>query len=417
MKQRWLEAGKNLLIVLLLCSAALLTLYITNPGPFAQLPGVRRVAAALGSAPQTLPQLETRQAAAVEAVRPTVLSVSTENGRVTAQYDTAASDAMYEALGRFLGEALGTAQEAAACPRTQWTAALSGPGLFYGFPGTVSLSALADWLDADGSRLSGQARAFAVYPEDEAVSLLIFTAADCFRCSTQVSAEALAQALEGYGADGSLFAFEGAADFPQLAGLDPLCLICMGSPAVPAVTAQSSLNVERTAVRLGFNPYNGTSYTTTDGQRVFSESGSRLVISGSRLTYSPTALSAPSGSDTDLIETARSLLEELVGGDVGAGRLYLTDVSHAGNQTTLTFSYLVWGIPVELSGGCGASALFTGQSLTTLQAEGVTFTLGDTMQSMMPALQAAALAGSGARLELAYLQAGDSLQCGWQSVN
>ena len=251
--RRLLELGKDLLILALLGLAVVLTLYIILPGPMFQFLN--------GEQSFLHPQASTAalsllQPEAQEAVRPNLVSVQSENGRTTWQYSFQETDAAYESLGRWLGEALGTSGEAEPVSQEAWLEALSSPGVYYRFPGSVPLRALADWLGAEFSRgLGGQtASAFAVSAVGDQVFLSYQAGEETYRCSTQLSPDALLLALETYGSDGSLFAFEGADVYPQLAAMDPCTLVPLAAVSVPVVQMQSQLSTEDVAVVFGFNP-------------------------------------------------------------------------------------------------------------------------------------------------------------------
>ena len=416
--RRLLELGKDLAILALLGLAVALALYIILPGPMFQLLNGTK---SLLHPQASTAALRLQQPEAQEAVRPNLVSVQGENGRTTWQYSFLETDAAYESLGRWLGEALGTSGEAEPITLDAWLEALASPGVYYRFPGSVPLRALADWLGAEFSGgISGTmtASAFAVSVIGERVLLSYQAGADYVRCDTQLSPEALLGALETYGSDGSLFAFEGAEDYPQLAAMDPCALIPMTAVSVPTAEIQSQLSTEDVAVVFGFNPYGDTSYTASTGARVFSDSDSRLEVLGGRLSYTTARKQWVAASDTAVTETARSLLEELTAGSLGDARLYLTGFDRTGDTVALTFGYLVSGIPVTLTAGPAARVTFTGGALTALELEARTITLRDETQHLMPALQAAALLPPGQSLALGYAEAGDeTLVCGWRAAD
>ena len=111
--RRLAELGKDLLIAALLLLGVSLALYVLLPGPMFQLltgSDTQSVFRAQGA----MANLRLQESAAQEAVRPVAVSVMGENGRTTSQYSFAETDAAYESLGRWLGEALGTADPAEA---------------------------------------------------------------------------------------------------------------------------------------------------------------------------------------------------------------------------------------------------------------------------------------------------------------
>lgn len=419
MKHPWIEAGKNLLIVVLMLLAVLQTLYIISPGPFSELPGIRRLFEALD--PKSgVTALPVQEAQVQEAVRPTALSIKTENGRTSWQNSFQATDSAYESLGRWLGEALGTAGTIEEISDQDWLDALAATGICYHFPGQVPVSALAQWLGADWSQGSTgrTAQDYVVCILEDAVVLCFRDEGACWSAACLVSASALTQALEDYGGDGSLFAFEGVETYPQLEQTASAALITLSGLTVSQVQVQTDFSIEELAVTLGFNPYAETGYTASDGSRVFTDSGKRLRISGTQISCTGTDLAhAADSSDSALTESARCLLENLTESVRGDARLVITDFDRSGDTATLTFSYLVDGIRVALSRQEAARLTFSGTSLISLELAVRRFCVTDQTELVMSAMQAAALLEPGQGLELVYGETGsDWLQCGWQAV-
>ncbi len=417
MKHRWIEAGKNVVIVALLLCSVVLTLYIISPGPLTELPGIRQLVQ-LFSPRSEAAQLQVRQSTVSEAVRPTALSVNTENGRTTWQYSFDASDSGYDSLGRWLGQALGTSGTTQALSDDEWIALLSCTGIYFRYPGSVPLDALADWLGADSYFSGIVAQAIVVAVRQDRVLLSWNDSAEYYSCTTQISAAALTQALQGYGGDGSLFAFEGSEAYPQLSFLAPDTLLNPSAPSLKNVSVQSSLSFENTAVTLGFNPYGESGYTAADGTKYFLDSGCRLQISGSHIRYTDTTgrFSAEHNTDTALTEAARALVEKLSAESLGCARLYLTDLVRENETVTLRFDYIINGVRVVLS-DAAATVVFSGTLLTRLDLDLRTFTEGSDNLILFSALQAAALLSEETGLELRYVDTGDeTLQCGWQAI-
>lgn len=83
----------------------------------------------------------------VGAAQPLIITLSTEAGRQSAQYDFAALDELYGQYGSLLAQALESAETPQACTRTEFYAALRGTGAAFCFPGAISPSVLGAWLN------------------------------------------------------------------------------------------------------------------------------------------------------------------------------------------------------------------------------------------------------------------------------
>ena len=78
----------------------------------------------------------------VGAAQPLIITLSTEAGRQSAQYDFAALDELYGQYGSLLAQALESAETPQTCTRTEFYAALRGTGAAFCFPGAISPSVL-----------------------------------------------------------------------------------------------------------------------------------------------------------------------------------------------------------------------------------------------------------------------------------
>ncbi len=70
----------------------------------------------------------------VGAAQPLIITLSTEAGRQSAQYDFAALDELYGQYGSLLAQALESAETPQACTRTEFYAALRGTGAAFASP-------------------------------------------------------------------------------------------------------------------------------------------------------------------------------------------------------------------------------------------------------------------------------------------
>lgn len=415
-RRRIVEWCKNILIVLLACSAAMLAVMASTDGRSDVSALIARVERWFG-ADESVGQ-SSGGARVQAASTPVEISVQSSAGRSSAMYDAQALGEAYERFGGLLGQALESAQSAQECGMSDVQGALAEPSVYFRYPGAVPLAALARWLDAE---YTGDASAswFALSIRDGAVCLLFGDGTQVFTAKTYLQAERLSRELERARPDGTVFAFESEA----LATLEPLTLLDMGAQhpvmALAAASVWSDSFVTETASRLGFNPYGEGYYTESDGTLVFSESGCTLRIGtdGSvRLTNQLTGDARFDASDDSLpaqIEAARALLALVAQDTPGDAVLTLTGVETDGAETRLTFEYYVNGIRVSLTDGPAARATLRGGTVTALTAHLRSYEAQTGESALLPARQAVALVSRGT-LRVGYADSGDSTPgVGW----
>ncbi len=415
-RRRLIEWGKNILIVLLACSAVVLAVMAsaddlsgsgTLLGRVKQWIGTGDTAGASGTDAR-------EQAAAL----PVQVSVQSPAGRYSALYDDAALSDAYARFGGLLGQALESAGSAQRSSMSAVREALTQPSVYFAYPGAVPLTALARWLDAsyDGD---DQAAWFALSIRSDSVLLYFGGEAGVSVCKTYLQAERLTRELSRSRPDGTVFAFEQT----EFSALEPLTLLDpAGVYPVRALTAESAWSdsfVSATASGLGFNPYGDGYYTESDGTLVFSESACTLRLGTDGRIFltnqSPDDARFAGAGDSlaQQIETARALLSRLTDGRTGEAALYLTKAETDGGLTRLTFEYFVGGIPVDLTDGPAAAVTLSGAVITELSVRVRAYETGAAAGDLLPVHQAAALTKTG-RLRVGYADSGDSTPgVGW----
>ena len=155
----------------------------------------------------------------VGAAQPLIITLSTEAGRQSAQYDFAALDELYGQYGSLLAQALESAETPQTCTRTEFYAALRGTGAAFCFPGAISPSVLGAWLNVRAPE-GGQAQWYVLAQEEDGVTL--YLAGEQFSAAkTALPAQSLTAQLETAVPDGSFFAFEaGQEPYAARAGAD-----------------------------------------------------------------------------------------------------------------------------------------------------------------------------------------------------
>ena len=209
--RRLLEIGKDILIVFLvlvnvtLAIMCLPTKTLTQTKwlasalrPFAGLFGLNE-AELTYTAPAT-------GSAFIGAAQPVAVTLSTEAGRQSAQYDFAALDTLYGQYGGLLAQALESAETPQACAESAFYAALRKPGAAFCFPGQISPAVLGAWLNVRAPE-GADAQWYVLALDGETVQLYLL-GDGCYRAQTALSAETLAAELSAAVPDGSFFAFE-----------------------------------------------------------------------------------------------------------------------------------------------------------------------------------------------------------------
>ena len=358
--RRLLEIGKDILIVLLvlvnvtLAIMCLPTKTLTQTKwlagalrPFAGLFGLNE-AELTYTAPAT-------GSAFIGAAQPIAVTLSTEAGRQTAQYDFAALDTLYGQYGSLLAQALESADAPQACAESEFYKALRGPGAAFCFPGSISPSVLGAWLNVRAPE--GEAAQWYLLALEGETAQLYLLGDGCYRAQTALSAETLAAELAAAIPDGSFFAFE--SDDAPYRALDPLSLISASSAAVCTGLGTNPCDarfISALATRIGINPYGDARFVGNDGTTSFTETGLHLRVSAQgkielQILQPDDRFQSASADARDRIEAARSLLSSLTGGSYGEARVYLQSYSEDGQSAVCTFGYYLSGIEIAPRGG------------------------------------------------------------------
>ena len=143
---RLLELGKDVLIVLLACSAVWLTTRVQRTGSLGDL---------LADTPQE-GQGQTQAPGQMEMVRPVRMAAVGRSGETTirygAQYDQQSTDALFQQVANLLVEALSDGGEMSPVSQWEWRTALtSPPSLYFDLMEGVPLSVLTGWLTGEST--------------------------------------------------------------------------------------------------------------------------------------------------------------------------------------------------------------------------------------------------------------------------
>ncbi len=416
MKQRLIEIGKNIVIVLLSGTLLLLSLFAIPTASIEDRPWLAEllqpVAPLLGLSEAELTQVA--QAEPVrDAARPIAISVMDRGGRHTAMWDRGVLDLTFERFAPHLGQALELAGQFAYVSPEQVQAALSDRSVYLRYAAPLPASLIASWLGASLEASIGEVDTCILSAAGDTVQLYLLGPAASYCTDTGIDPEELCALLQTFTPDGSAFAFETSYD------LSPLSLLPGAAPAVPAITASDpcdSRYIDTLATAMGFNPYGESRYTDDRGNVRFSETGASLEIAaGGTITYRGESrrFTADSDHPEALAETARQLTELIFAGVPGEGRLYLTAFSQEEDTTVCRFNYVLAGIPLRLAEDA-VRITFTGNTVTEAVVQVWSFTGSGKTVYPLPVPQAAAMLPDGDALEMGYCINTDlTLSAGW----
>lgn len=412
-KKRRVELGKDLVIALLTVSAVALLFFsplIQGSGLLDALDGVGAESAHGAAAPQTVP------AAAI----PARMTAGSERGLYGVQYDQALVDALFDAAGPLLGEALEAASApepleeggGAHAPALSWRALLGREHIYFGYAGPIPLAALYGWLKPEGTASvpSGAARhiLLAALPDGSLALCWQDEAGDFFRCDTELEAPLhLEPILERFTPNNAFFAFE---DEKLGAALDPYVLFTGQDLHAPVyqsacpVSLTDSAQISKLLSALSFSDLNRAA--GSDGCVIFVDGDDtmRLYPSGLiRCHAGQGRYRAGPGAD-GAVRSAWNLASAALEPLCGAARLSLLGVREQDGAYTVTFGYRLNGSEVYLmeQGWCAQFTVRNG-SVTDFTCCLRTYAASGRNALLLPAEKAAAvLAGlTGEALELA----------------
>lgn len=423
------ELLKDLLIVLLACSALWMI-------------GAEGLGSRVWGGTEESPRITGTQNAVYgdqEGARPSRITVTLQNDgepeRCVVQYDDSAVDALFQQTAGLLMEALSSAEEPQAIPRSAWNQALiQAPGFCFDFQGELPLSVLSGWLGVECSLPDAAVRRVLLTVWKDSVALYYYdrTGETWYRCTTQVvSAAQLEHALSGLSANGAYYAFES----EETAAMDPDTVLVSAPGPVslcqtsnPASGGQSSL--EELMTGLGFNLSGCVFYPAADEEVARSGSDTLRLSSQGVLEYSagadksqqfPTAAIPGESEVFSAVESCRQILLQTAAKYSGQARLYLSGVEQTKEGWHVEFEYSVNGIPVQLKSGPAASFEVRGGSITDFTLRLRSYEAGEGQQLILPPVQAAAAMDAldlrGRELQLTYRDTGeDTAVPGWMAV-
>jgi len=415
-KQRLIEWGKTLLIILLALSAVQLSRMVglldfareqvqINPVGGSESPAV--------------------SARAEQAASPLVIMISpTENAHHGIKYSGESIAEVRSWLSASLGEALGSSGEPGEVSAKRWENALHGEGVFFDYLYEQSVSSMARWLGVEISTDVSlhTARRFCLSVEQDAVALYYVRALDgkAYRCDTALDGDRLSERLSLYAPNGALFAFEAGDEYENI---DPYYCIMDSLEEVSAISGTNPLLSIDSSVILedfGMNPLVASHYYEADGTAVFVEDEQNLRITGDgRVIYS--RMRGDDGIDltvgtSAVISEAYAHAMSMPGAE--AYTLQMSEISYEQekDEYTVRFDYVVDGVVVCFGGRSSAMEFVIDGSGFLVRADIMCRSYTAQGKSMpLPEAQALAVIGSlgGGEPMLCYADNGDSVDLTW----
>lgn len=423
--RRLLEWGKNLLILLLACSALYLAARTQlGRGVFQRQsgPGGWREETSMGE-----------QADLVRPVRmAATLSAGDELTRYGVQYDTDGCDSLFQRAARPLMEALSCAQSPQPVSRQAWEEALcTGPAIYFDLLGEIPLNTLAAWLGAEETALEGSARRLVLVAQEDLAELYYQQEGTYYLYAAPlVTREQLEEALSGLSGNRAQFAFE----LEQYAHLDPDTLLLPQSPSLPEYTAANPLADQVEGSELLNSQLTALSFSV-DTNHIYITSGTQVIRNGNdtlRLDEEGNLVyHALAGESTryrlpprlsDQIEECRALAQATVGALCGDGRLCLQQIRPTGETLVVEFGYVLSGAQVQVgSEGYAAQFVLEAEQITQFTLRYRRYQAAPEQALVLPELQAAAalqaLGRSGQELSLVYTDnGGERLTPAWYTA-
>lgn len=343
-KRRWIELGKDALIVLLTLSAV----YLLSMTPLLRDSGVLDLLS-----PRESPRLGASGGEGTAAMLPARLAVNGTGGRRGIQYDEGLLEEEFPPLGALLGDALASAGTPQPMEEQEWRRRLGGRSVYFDFQGDMPLAALERWLQGPGERpLDGSARRVMLCAGVGDQVLLCWQDADSgafFSCSTALTQSLnLDPVAEGASSNGAYFAFESRVLSDRL---DPYTLITEGEHTGARYDAGLPLTGEAQGQVLSALSFNSQNHAPVSGGEVYLDGSDRLVVNANgTVTYrAAQGEKYPvGGGPAGGVEAARALAEATVGTLCGEARLYLMSAREAEGELRVQFGYLLGGSAVRL---------------------------------------------------------------------
>ena len=423
-RQRAVELLKDVLIVLLTCSALWLVARGQILGPLGLL---REESLQTGGS-------VSQGSAGLDAARPLRITASmmgeTGPGRCGIQYDQAVADSLFQQVAGLLVEALSSAGEPEQVTRRQWEQALiTPPSVCLDFQGEVPMSVLTGWLTGEERAGDALVRRLVLTVWEDWVALYYQDGESgvYYRCLSEVANSLhLTEALTALQDNGAFYAFESEA-YAALGG-ETLISAQVPVPKVysasnPVSGGRDSLSALMEELGLSANPnsyyYAGSAHVGRSGNDTL-----RLFDSGMAVYESEEGsdhfLISSQGEEPTLLEAVEACrkIASVLSARCGQARLFLGSVVQGEDGLEVSFEYSLNGSQVRLEGGSAASFLIRDGRIIQFALRFRSYADSGETSVVMPYLQAAAALEAqgreGEELLLVYVDGGgDPVSASW----
>ena len=399
----------------LLVSAVLLLLqtdYFTTVSGRASGGTERSGGAAAGSAASV-----SAEAAAALLPRAVLVRFS-DGGAQGSAYDGETTEQAFRRFAAVLGEALGSAGSPETIPEETFRGGMDAGCVFVDPGMAFPLGLLSDWLGAGGGGAADRnADLLYLGLDGNEVRFFFREGEEYFCCPTATQAETLKARMEDFQAAAAYFAFEN----ERLAGTEPYTVVLESMPelyTVIAGSAGSEAGPQQLMDAMGMNSYVTSSYFDADGTLVLMEGGRTLRLNpDGTLYYRDTegADKIAAGDSVAAVNYACRLAQQSLGAFCGDAKIVFTGMETAGSVYTIWLDYAVSGVPVRLTDRHAATVMIDGGVVRWASMELRHYTRSSTTETVLPMVQAAAIAsarGDGT-LSLVYADGGERTRCIW----
>lgn len=376
-KKRLWEMAKNLLIILLLCSAGYLTLLTGAYDSWIQGNFIQQFL----NADTTVAQAETTLTTEWTAdTYPAAMAIMGTDGRYGIQYSDETA-VVYQAFQGLLGEGLLSSTNLQPISEADWQWALQQKGVYFSYLSNLPLSTLSAWLNNNQSQtsLEGTASQLILCQKDgDQVALYYQDTQDdtYYVFDTVISYTGHMESIvSNYKGNGATFAFE----YEDGAGYDdlaPYVMLLATLPTPTIYTSTTSLDLEDStllseiATALDFYSQTSTQYQVPDGLVIrenedvlrFGQNGT-LTFQREDTTY--LRFSTDPNDVTAYIELCQEIISQTIAPLAGDGQVVLSGITQEADGYILTFSYLLDGIQVCFSYGEEAAEFYISEGAVT----------------------------------------------------
>ena len=352
--------------------------------------------------------------------------------RFGVMYDQLAGQKLFQQVAGLLVDAFSSAQPPEKIDRAQWESALCDQfGIYMDFQGEIPLPVLVGWLTGEDTTLEGSVRRLILTDWDGAAALYYQDEEDgsYYRCPSEFSdPQILKETLNTMADNGAFYAFES----EEYRILDPDTLFISSIPAPLVYTDTNPVNegeksLEVLVEELGF-PLNATSFYATDEWVARCEDDSVRLSERGVLEYSagdqggllPIRRQGDLGALYDSVETCRQIAVTTLGSRCGEARLYLSSVNHTQDGLEVIFEYSLNEIPACQEQGYAAKFLVANGKITQFTMRFRSYTASGATSVVMPPRQTlaafSAMGLEGRELQLTYNDSGEELvTAGWSA--